>query len=63
MVYDPADLPVALSLLEANGDGQYDDGTLPGLPYKISRPKPFRQPSEFELRPLRPLVLEQLRPY
>jgi hypothetical protein len=44
VVYDPADLPVALSLLEANGDGQYDDGTLPGLPYKISRPKPLRQP-------------------
>ena len=39
VIYDPADLPAALSLLEA--------GELWGQFYRLRRPQPLRQPSAF----------------
>jgi hypothetical protein len=62
VIYDPSELPAALSLLENNGDGQYDAGQLPGLPYKVQRPDP-PQPTAFDRHPPRPLVLTSLRAY
>ena len=62
VIYDPSELPAALSLLENNGDGQYDAGQLPGLPYKVQRPDP-PQPTAFDRHPPRPPVLTSLRAY
>jgi hypothetical protein len=58
--YEPEQVSKALELLEHNGDGKYDVGTLPGLPYTIIRPEP-RQPTAFDPHPPRPLVLQRLR--
>ena len=58
--YGPEQLLRALDLLENNGDGNYDTGQLPGLPYKIIRPDP-PQPTAFDPYPPRPLGLQPLR--
>lgn len=62
VVYDPSDVPAALSLLEENGEYGYDVGALPGLPFRVQRPDP-PQPTAFALHPPRPLVLATLRSF
>ena len=51
----PEDLTAALALLGA--------GEVPGLLYRLRRPNPLRQPSQYKPRPPRPLILEAIRPF
>ncbi len=61
VIYDSSELGVTLSLLENNGEGGYDTGSLPGLPYVLLRPIPdaWPGPSRWEPHPARPLVLKR----
>jgi hypothetical protein len=40
-----------------------ESGGVHGQFYKVRRPQPLRQPSQFEPRPPRPLVLEPIRSF
>jgi hypothetical protein len=64
VIYDSSEQGVTLSLLENNGEGGYDTGSLPGLPYVLLRPVPdaWPGPSRWEPHPARPFV-SSVRPY
>jgi hypothetical protein len=68
VIFDPDDVPAALSALHSNGDGDYDIGQIPGVPYKIVRTPPKSALGAYmnpwaEPGPDWGLVLASLRPY